>query len=32
MCPKTPREIEKMTHVLYATAIGSLMYAKMYTC
>lgn len=31
MCPKSPNEIEKMTHVPYASATGSLMYAMMCT-
>ena len=32
MCPKTPEEKEKMFRVPYANAVGSLMYAMMYTC
>ena len=31
MCPKTQDEQEKMARVPYANAIGSLMYAMMYT-
>ena len=30
-CPKTPNEIEKMKAVPYASAVGSLMYAMLYT-
>ena len=30
-CPKTPDEIEKMKAVPYASAVGSLMYAMLYT-
>jgi hypothetical protein len=31
MCPKTLEEKEKMSRVPYASAVGSLMYAMMYT-
>lgn len=31
MCPKTPKEIEEMRRVPYASAIGSLMYAMLCT-
>ena len=31
MCPKTPKEKEKMSKVPYASAVGSLMYAMMCT-
>ena len=30
-CPKTPEEIESMKIVPYASAVGSLMYAMLYT-
>jgi hypothetical protein len=30
-CPKTQEEEEDMSHVLYASAVGSLMYAMVYT-
>ena len=30
-CPKTQEEIEYITHVPYASVIGSLMYAMIYT-
>ena len=29
--PKTPAEIERMRGILYASAVGSLMYAMLYT-
>ena len=31
MCPKTPKEKEKMSKLSYASAVGSLMYAMMCT-
>ncbi|KAA0040367.1 gag/pol protein [Cucumis melo var. makuwa] len=30
-CPKTPQEIEDMRRILYASAVGSLMYDMLYT-
>ncbi|GJU61348.1 putative RNA-directed DNA polymerase [Tanacetum coccineum] len=30
-CPKTDEELDRMSQVLYASAIGSIMYAMMYT-
>ena len=30
-CPSTPQEEEEMRHVLYASAVGSLMYAMLCT-
>ena len=30
-CPKTQEEEEDMSHVPYASAVGSLMYAMVYT-
>jgi hypothetical protein len=30
-CPKTQEEKEDMSHVPYASAVGSLMYAMVYT-
>jgi hypothetical protein len=30
-CPKTHEEVEDMPHVLYASAVGSLMYVMVYT-
>ena len=32
MCPDTPKEIQCMSKILYASAIESLMYAILYTC
>ena len=31
ICPKTPEDIEKIAHVPYSNAVGSLMYAMMCT-
>lgn len=31
VCPKTPANKPRMTAILYANAIGSIMYAIMYT-
>ena len=31
MCPKTQEERERMSTILYASAIGSIMYAMLYT-
>ena len=30
-CPKTQEEIEYMTHVPYASVVGSMMYVMVYT-
>ena len=31
MCPKTPEERKKMNEIPYASSVGSIMYAMLYT-